>query len=348
MEAQKNLTVILNQALDRRITFQEAQSLLKVEGKNFEKLLIVARTVRDREVGRVLRTYYPSRMFPSISVTGGACELRCAHCNSHYLQHMIPALTPDELYQVCLNLYCEGAVGCLISGGSNIEGYVPLDPYVDSIRRVKRDTDLVLNVHTGLLSSNLARRLSEAEIDVASIDVVGDNETINSIYGLNKTVKDYEEALDNHLKAGIKHIVPHICVGLNFGKINGEINALRMIEKINPELLVFITIIPTRGTLMEKITPPKPETVVKIIAIARLIFRKISISLGCMRPGGIRRRVLDSLALNVVDRIAVPTPNALKEAEVLGLKIERYNSCCALPGEFESRIKYKTLKKDQI
>ena len=347
MEAQKNLTVILNQALDRRITFQEAQGLLKVEGKSFEKLLRAARTITDREVGPVLRTYYPSRMFPSISVTGGACELRCVHCNSHYLQHMIPALTPDQLYQVCLNLYREGAVGCLISGGSNIGGYVPLEPYVDAIKCIKKDTDLVLNVHTGLLSSNLARRLSEAEIDVASIDVVGDNETITGIYGLNKTVKDYEKAIDNHLKAGIKHIVPHICVGLNFGKISGEIKALKMIEKINPELLVFITIIPTRGTLMEKVTPPKPETVVKIIAIARLMFRKTSISLGCMRPGGIRRGKLDSLALNVVDRIAVPTPRALKEAEELGLKIEKYNSCCALPNEFESRIKDKILKRNQ-
>lgn len=346
METQKNLTVILDQALDRRITFQEAQSLLKVEGKNFQRLLEVARTVTDREIGRALRVYYPSKMFPSISVTGGFCELGCAHCNRHYLQHMIPVLTPDELYQICLNLYNEGAVGCLVSGGSNSKGYVPLEPYVNVVKRIKEDTDLILNVHTGLLSLNLARKLSEAGIDVASIDVVGDNGTITGIYGLNKKVEDYEKALDNHLRAGIKHIVPHICVGLNYGKIGGELRALKMVERINPEILVFITLIPTSGTLMEKVTPPKPETVVKIIAIARLLLRKASISLGCMRPGGLRRSKLDSLALNMVDRIAVPVPRALKEAEEHGLKIEKYNSCCALPNEFDSRIKDKILEKD--
>ncbi len=348
MEAQKNLTVKLDQALDRKITLQEAQNLLKVEGKNFEKLLRVARTITDREVGHILRTYYPSKMFPSISVTGESCELGCAHCNHHYLRHMIPALNPDQLYSLCLNLNREGAVGCLISGGSNIEGYVPLEPYVDAIKRIKMDTDLVLNVHTGLLSWNLARGLSEAKIDVASIDVVGDNETITGVYGLNKTVDDYAKALDNHSRAGIKHIVPHICVGLNFGKIGGEIRALKMIERINPEILVFITLIPTRGTLMEKVTPPKPKTVVKIMAIARLMLRKPSISLGCMRPGGMRRRKLDSLALNVVDRIAVPTPEVLKEAEKYELKIEEFNSCCALPKEFEAMIKDRVLKMGQI
>lgn len=252
---------------------------------------------------------------------------------------MIPALTPDQLYQVCLNLHHEGAVGCLISGGSTIEGYVPLEPYVEAINRVKEDTDLILNVHTGLLSLNLAKMLSDAKIDVASIDVVGDNETITGVYGLNKTVEDYEKALYNHLRAGIKHIVPHICIGLKFGRISGELNALRMIEKISPEVLVFITIIPTKGTLMCKVTPPSVETVVKIMAIARLMFRKTSISLGCMRPGGVLRNRLDCLALNVVDRMEIPTPKALREAEKFGLKIEKFASCCALPCEFEGRVK---------
>jgi len=336
---QKNLAVILDRALDERISFQEAQSLLDVEGDNFEKLLEVARIVTDREVGGVLRAYYPSRVFPSISVTGGFCELRCAHCNAHYLRHMIPAQSPDKLYEVCVNLYREGAVGCLISGGSTVEGHVPLEPYVDAIKRIKRDTDLILNVHTGLLSLDLAARLSEAGIDVASVDVVGDNETISSVYGLDKTVHDYEEALNNHLRAGIKHIVPHVCVGLNFGRIGGEIRAIKMVEKLNPETLVFITIIPTRGTLMENIVPPSAETVVKVIAIARLMLRETSISLGCMRPGGVRRKKLDRLALGVVDGMALPTPDALREAERLGLVVEKYGSCCALPREFEERVK---------
>ncbi|MEM3585683.1 MAG: radical SAM protein [Candidatus Jordarchaeaceae archaeon] len=348
MKAQKNIAVILDQALDRRITFQEAQSLLNVEGKNFEKLLEVSRIVTDREIGRILRTYYPSRMFPPISITGTYCKLKCAHCNGHYLKHMIPAPTPEKLYQLCLNLQREGAIGCLISGGSTNDGYVPLEPYVDVIKRIKADTDLVLNVHTGLLGTDLAEGLSEAKIDVASIDVVGDNETIHSVYGLNKTVEDYEIALNAHLRAGIKHIVPHVCIGLNFGKISGELNALKMIQKIDPEILVFITIIPTRGTPMESVHSPSVKTVVKIIAISRLMFRKISISLGCMRPGGLYRRELDCLALNAVDRIGIPTPSVLKKAEELGLKIEKYPSCCALPYEFEARIKDKAGKLNSL
>jgi uncharacterized radical SAM superfamily protein len=348
VKEQKNLAAILDQALDRKITFQEAQSLLEVEGKNFDKLLKVARIITDREKGRILHVYYPSRLFPSISVTGRNCELKCAHCNRHYLQHMIPASTPDKLYQVCLDLHHEGAVGCLISGGSTIQGYVPLETYLDAIRRVKENTDLILNVHTGLLSWDLAVGLAKSNIDVASIDVVGDNETITKVYGLNKTVEDYEKALYTHLQAGIRHVVPHICVGLNFGRIGGEIRALEMIRRVGTELLIFITIIPTRGTLMENVSPPSADAVVKVIAIARLMFRDASISLGCMRPGGLHRRRLDHLALYVVDRMAVPTPSSLREAVNMGLKIERYPSCCALPSEFEFKIRNKLSKGNQF
>jgi hypothetical protein len=59
----------------------------------------------------------PPNAFPSISITGSSCALKCNHCNGKVLETMVPALTPEELFDVCVKLKNGGAVGCLISGG---------------------------------------------------------------------------------------------------------------------------------------------------------------------------------------------------------------------------------------
>ncbi|MHA1632538.1 MAG: radical SAM protein [Candidatus Freyarchaeota archaeon] len=335
----KNFTEILEKALEKPITYTEAKLLLNI--KNPEPLLETARAVTDSIAGRCLKVYTPSPLFPPISITGTKCGLNCAHCNRHYLSHMIPAVTPRSLYETCTRLDMEGAVGCLISGGSSREGYVPLAPFIDAIRRVKEETTLLVNVHTGLIGEELARRLAWARIDVASLDIVGSRKVIRNIYGLNKDVEDYRKAAFNHVKAGIRHVVPHICIGLNYGRTEGEVEALKIVKELNPEVLVFIVFTPTKGTRMENAPPPSPLEAAKVMAVARLMLRSTSIALGCMRPSGKVREEIDLLSLNIVDRIVLPTRKALREAEELGLKVKRLNACCAIPTEYDRVIEEK-------
>ncbi|MEM2046697.1 MAG: radical SAM protein [Candidatus Jordarchaeales archaeon] len=342
----KNLAK-LEEALRKHLSISEDEKTAEW-GYHEDALLEAARRVIEERGPRVLRAYYLSNLFPPISVTGARCELNCAHCNRHYLRHMISAETPEKLYEVCVSLYERGAVGCLISGGNTREGHVPLEPFVDVIRRVKKETDLILNVHTGLISRELARQLAEAGVDVASIDVVGDTDTVRSIYGLNRNADDYFEALRIHVEAGIRHVVPHICIGLNYGKLKGEIRALEAVRKMKPETLVFIVLIPTKGTRMESATPPDPLTVVKLIATARLMMRDTMIILGCMRPTGKIREKLDMLALDLVDGIVLPTKKVIKEAEKKGFHVKRLSACCAIPREYEPIVETKQKAQKQI
>lgn len=328
----KNLAEILERALQGPLTASEAERLLAERG-HVDDLLRAAREVAEGR--RVLKVYAPSRRFPPISVTGRRCELNCAHCGGHYLAHMIPAETPERLYEVCVGLYERGAVGCLISGGSTREGYVPLGPFIGAIRRVKAETGLILNVHTGLVDEGLARRLAEAGVDVVSLDVVGDTETVKAVYGLDKRAEDYFEALHRHVRAGLRHVVPHVCVGLHYGELRGELRALEAIRSVSPEKLVFIVLAPTRGTRMEGVAPPNPLDVVRVMAVARLMMRKTRIILGCMRPAGRVREKLDLLALDVVDGIVLPVRGAVREAEERGFSVETFESCCAVPRELE-------------
>ncbi|MBS7621727.1 radical SAM protein, partial [Candidatus Bathyarchaeota archaeon] len=267
--------------------------------------------------------------FPTISVTGKGCALNCKHCGGKVLENMRPARTPEELYNLCTKLKAEGAVGCLISGGCLPDGSVPLEKFTEAIRRVKADFGLTIFTHVGIVNLERALKLKEAGVDAALIDIIGDDETIREIYNLNVTVKDYENALKALSQSGLC-FVPHVIVGLYYGRLKGELYALKMISKHKPSALVVIAFMPIRGTMMMNVKPPDPLEIAKVLATARVMFPKTPIALGCMRPKGKHRAETDILAIKAgVDAIAFPSEEAIKYAEREGYMISFSSHCCA-------------------
>ena len=110
-----------------------------------------------------------------------------------------------------------------------------------------------------------------------------------------------------------------------------------MIRSVEPEVLVFTVLIPTKGTPMERVSPPLPERVAELIALARISMPDVEISLGCMGPGGSYRRMLDALAIQAgVNRIAVPFTTAIRSA-CKTLEVEKLELCCALSRRVEEK-----------
>ncbi|MEM3553867.1 MAG: radical SAM protein [Candidatus Bathyarchaeia archaeon] len=267
--------------------------------------------------------------FPTISVTGKGCALNCKHCGGKVLETMRPARTPEELYNLCAKLKADGAVGCLISGGCLPDGSVPLDRFTEAIRRVKADFGLKIFAHVGIVNYEKAVKLKEACVDAALIDVIGDNETIREIYNLKVTVRDYEDALKALSQSGLC-FVPHVIVGLHYGRLKGEFYALQMISKYKPSALVVIAFMPIHGTIMENVKPPEPMEIAKVLATARVMFPKIPIALGCMRPKGKQRAETDILAIKAgADAIAFPSEEAIKYAKAQSYGISFSSHCCA-------------------
>jgi uncharacterized radical SAM superfamily protein len=276
-------------------------------------------------------SYYCSspRDFPTISITGKGCALECKHCGGRVLETMYSANTPEKLFDLCLQFKRDGALGCLVSGGCLPNGSVPVGNFVDAIEKVKRKLGLTVFVHTGIIDSNTARKLREAGVDAALIDVIGSDETIREICNLNVSVEDYENSLSALLDSGIT-FVPHVIVGLHYGKLKGEFQALRMISKYKPSALVIIAFMPIHGTRMAGIEPSEPVDVAKVISVARLEFPKAPLVLGCMRPKGRHRIKTDILAIEAgVDAIAFPTEEAIRFAENQGYKIVFSSFCCS-------------------
>jgi len=291
---------------------------------------------------RKIRFYAPSFMyyksnhycsspaaFPSISVTGSSCALKCKHCGGKVLNTMFPALTPVKLVDTCVSLKGRGALGCLISGGCLPNGSVPLHKFMEAIAKIKRDLGLTVVVHTGITDFSMAEKLKEAGVDAALIDVIGSDETIQEIYQLNVRVDDYGKSLKALHEAKVP-VVPHVLVGLHYGKLKGELHALEIISKYDPSAVIIIALMPIRGTPMEGVSPPLPEDIAKVLVTARLVMPKTPLVLGCMRPKGEHKIETDLLAIKSgVHAIAFPTNEAVELTEKMGLEIAFSSLCCS-------------------
>ncbi|NJD51522.1 MAG: radical SAM protein [Candidatus Methanoperedens sp.] len=263
--------------------------------------------------------------FTPISLTGTRCSLKCKHCDSYYLGHMLDG-SNGKLRSYAYRL--AGANGILLSGGSLPDGSVPTYLQADEIAQIKKDTDLKISAHTGIINRGQAELLSKY-LDMALVDVIGNDETIHDILGLSATIQDYENTLSHLSSFGIR-LAPHIIVGLHNGKLKGEIRALEIARKFDPEAVVIVIFIPTKGTASEGAEPPRIEDVVKVISKAREMF-DVPLSLSCVRPGGRYRSMLDKYAiLGGIDRMAVPSRSAYRTGQDIGLDIiEIPKMCCS-------------------
>ncbi len=297
--------------------------------ENLDKLLEKAFKVK-RSRNTNLTIYYLGRFFPSISLTGTNCSLNCKHCGRIYLKGMTKVRSQNELYKKLKHLHSKGAEGFLISGGLDQRFIVPIDKFSKVLFKAKKKFNLVYNAHCGFVNEKDAEKIVEAGIDTVSIDFVGDEETIKEVYGLNKSPQDYLEVIKNLKRAGVKEVVPHVCVGLYKGKLRGEVKALNILKKADPQKIVITVFVPTKGTFYQNLKPPEPTEVAYIVAKARLMFPDKIINLGCMRPW-FERNKFDVLAIKSgVDGIVLPKKETLDFVRKKGLQLRIEKKCCAL------------------
>jgi len=271
-----------------------------------------------------------SSNFLSLSVTGTSCSLNCEHCASQLLKGMEATITPESLFERCLEIKSQGGEGVLISGGSDSSGYVPLERFGKAIGRVKNELDMQVVVHTGLVTPETAYQLAKAGIDAAMLDVIGDDDVSSKVYHISDGPRKMRRSLDILEEHKIP-TVPHVLVGLNYGQLGGEIEALQMISEGSPSAVVIIALSPVRKTPMENATPPSPENIGRIMSVTRLGFPDIPILLGCARPMGQHKIDTDKFAIRSgVNGIAMISQEGVDFARAQGLEPKFEDVCCSL------------------
>ena len=259
----------------------------------------------------------------SITLTGQSCALNCSHCGGHYLKGM--KSVPEIKAQGAQN-FSYAFRSALISGGCTIEGKVPFTQQLDFLHKLKQDVRL--NFHVGLLDADEILQLKDLA-NVVSFDFVADPETIQEVYGLKRGLEDYSRVYQALRE--VVPVMPHLTLGLRGGQWGGEEKALDALEKLGLDGLIFNVFIPTPGTRYALKQPLPVEEVIHFLVRARMRFPDISLALGCMRPKGRYRQILDEAAVALgLNRLVMPTPGARRLAGELGLRVIRGEECCAL------------------
>ncbi|MEK6781814.1 MAG: radical SAM protein [Bacteroidota bacterium] len=269
------------------------------------------------------------KAFLPISLTGSGCALACDHCDSKILEPMLPLNPREGLFAMCERLAKAGTEAVLISGGSQKNGQVPFMKHIHDITRVKKELGLKIIMHTGLVDEAMAKGLKNAGVDGVALDIIGANETIREVYHLKSTVKDYDRSLSLLSKYGLS-LRPHIIIGLHYGKILGEYKALDMISKYQVHALILVILTPLHDTPMRGVTPPDTEEVSAFFQQSRIQMPGTKILVGCARPSGDYKRVVDLAAVDAgLNGIAYPAEGVIEHARSKGLVPKFFENSCS-------------------
>jgi uncharacterized radical SAM superfamily protein len=302
-------------------------------------------TARERALGP-MRFYTPTfraytseelkgcgrASFPAFSITGGACALNCDHCQAKILEPMIPATSPAELDRKVRDLVLLMDLrGFLLSGGSNRRNEVPYDRYYPTIEKLKLDfPHLRIAVHSALLDELRAKSMESAGVDVAMMDVIGAQDTIRDVYHLDRPVADFEATLAA-LSATKMEVVPHIVIGLHYGRLLGEENALDTVSRYPVAALILVVVTPIHAPTNRPFATISTEDVARVLVTARHRIKHAPVQLGCIRPAGRHKLITDAYAVMAgFDGIAYPAEGIVALARAIGRPVEQEHACCSI------------------
>lgn len=271
----------------------------------------------------------PNRFLP-VSVTGSACALQCDHCQSKVLDGMISVKAGDDLFDLARRLKERGSDGLLVSGGSTRTGGVPLIPHLRHVPRIRSELGMRVIAHSGVVRPALAEALADAGVDGVMLDIIGADETIHDVYHLDLTAADFERSLALLSERQLR-IIPHIVLGLHYGRFLGERDALEMVARYPVSTLILVVLIPLIDTPMADLPPPPVDEVIGFFEHARLRLPTTRVNLGCARPMGEAKGVLDRAAVDLgLNGIAYPADGVIEYARGRGLEPKLYEWCCSM------------------
>jgi uncharacterized radical SAM superfamily protein len=300
---------------------------------------------QDAVVGRPIRFSTPSfkaysscelsgcgkNAFPAFSVTAAGCALMCDHCQAKILEPMIPATSPQMLDRKVRDLIASQDLrGFLLSGGSTKRNEIRYERFYPVLEQLKRDHPyLKVAIHSALLDEARAKRMESAGVDTAMMDVIGADETIRDVYHLDRPVEDFEATLAA-LCATSMEVVPHIVIGLHYGRIVGEPRALDIVARNRIHSLVLVVVMPFYAK-PDTFATPRADDVGRVFLEARRRLPDQQVLLGCARPPGMHRRVTDAYAVAAgLDGIAFPADGAVAVAQAIGRPAVQEHACCSI------------------
>ena len=271
--------------------------------------------------------FTPRARYKPLSLTGSWCELNCKFCGSRYIVNMIH-VTPSSFEETIRELYASGVRGVLLSGGFRRDGTLPIEPYVNSLRSVKREYRLVVSAHLGLVTSRDKLRELRGLVDTVDYEFTLSPYIANYVRSYAFSAEKYAEALAKIAESGLR-VVPHIYAwhpGAEREVLKREMRTVSDLGINAVTLLVYID--PHASYEPRRLA----EKVLSSVEYARSVCHG-ELYMGCMRPGSIKPLVDPVLVeMGLVERVANPYYRVLREHPG-----ELYDACCSVKLDQEAR-----------
>ncbi|MHC1710437.1 MAG: hypothetical protein AB9819_08550 [Methanomassiliicoccales archaeon] len=267
---------------------------------------------------RTIAVYRPGKAFPSFSVTGTQCQLRCEHCQGRFLKGMAPADGPQGLLALADDLRSQGGTGFLLSGGCDAHGKVPLLPYADAVRKIKTTTQLMVNIHPGLVSEEEAGILASSLADRVSFDLVLDEDVIRHRMHLDRSPDDNLRSFSALCRAFPGRVAPHVLLGT--GREERELEAVREACREDVPCVILLSLVGEKVDDWE-------GRLLRAVEEARRHDR--TVLMGCMRPRGNPELEMKALEAGAAG-MASPSAGTMKRIKERGWSVEERQYCCAL------------------
>jgi uncharacterized radical SAM superfamily protein len=185
-------------------------------------------------------------------------------------------------------------------------------------------------MHTALVSRDAARRIEESGIDAAMLDVIGAQDTVQQVYHLRRPVAEFETSLRNLTATSLK-VVPHIVIGLHYGRMLGEWNALEIVARHRPAALVLVVVMPFYAPAHRAFETVPSRVVGRFFLDARAQLPDLPLLLGCARPPGRAKIEIDAYAVMAgLNGIAHPSDGTVELAVRLGREVRVTPACCSI------------------
>ncbi|MDW7727867.1 MAG: biotin synthase BioB [Candidatus Methanoperedens sp.] len=274
---------------DAPIDFQEAVSLMNLEGHEAIELFSLANTVRSRLGDRV-------DLCSIINAKCGMCPEDCKFCaqSVHNDTDITPhsLLDEGEILDMAHMMQDEGAARfCIVISGRDAGG-PDFEKILHSIKRTRKETRLSVCVSIGMLTPGKAASLKQAGVTRLHHNL----ETSEGFFGNICTTHTYAEKINTiHMAkaAGLE-----VCCGGIIGLGESMVDRIEFaftLKDLDVDSVPINILTPVKGTALEDVEPLKPFDILKTIAVFRLILPDKNIRIAGGREKNLRD--LQSLCL---------------------------------------------------
>jgi len=134
--------------------------------------------------------------------------------------------------------------------------------------------------------------MADSGIDAAMLDVIGAQDTVQQVYHLKRPVADFENR--SATSRDVAEGVPHIVIGLHYGRMLGEWNALEMVARHRPAALVLVVVMPFYAPANRSFETVPSHAVGRFFLDARAQLPDVPLLLGVRPPPGRTKVEIDA------------------------------------------------------